>query len=141
MKSFVETVVGGAIGLIALYVVGKVAYQAGKDVARAECEYVALQNKIDSNADRETVTVHGVDDNGEEVTKTIVKKESTVEFIPATPAKKQSKLSMALGAMKLFHRKDSVIGDLVKHPEAHKIEAFVEGGDLCINVSKRPASA
>lgn len=141
MKSFVETVVGGAIGLIALYVVGRVTYQAGKDVARAECEYEALQNKIDSNDDRETVTVHGVDDNGVEVTKTIVKKESTVEFVPATPAKKPSKLSMALGTMKLFHRKDSVIGDLVKHPEAHKIEAFVDGDDLKINVRKRPAIA
>lgn len=140
MKSFVETVVGGAIGLIALYVVGKVAYQAGKEVAKAECEYETLRDKIDSNGDHETVTIHGVDENGEEVTKTIVK-EPTVQFVPVTPAKKPGKLSMALGAMKLLRRKDSVIGDLVKHPEAHKIEAFVDGDDLRINVKKRPLLA
>lgn len=140
MKSFVETVVGGAIGLIALYVVGKVAYQAGKDVAKAECEREALRDKIDSNGDHETVTLHGVDANGEEVTTTIVK-ESAVQATSNRPAKKSGRLSMALGAMKLFRRKDSVIGDLVKHPEAHKIEAFVDGEDLRINVRKRPLLA
>lgn len=131
MKSFVETVVGGAIGLIALYVVGKVAYQAGKEVAKAECEYEALRDEIDGNDTK---------DNGKEVTETIAK-ESDVQNIPVTPAKKSGKLSMALGAAKLFRRKDSVIGDLVKHPEAHKIEAFVDGDDLRINVKKRPLLA
>lgn len=42
VKSFVKTVVGGAIGLIALYVVGRVAYQAGHDVAVAEQHYNRL---------------------------------------------------------------------------------------------------
>lgn len=137
MKSFVETVVGGAIGLIALYVVGKVAYQAGKEVAKAECEYEALRDKIDGNGTTETVTMHGVNGNGEEIVETIAK-ESTADSVSNRPAKKAGKLSMAFGAMKLLRRKDSVIGDLVKHPEAHKIEAFVDGEDLRINVRKRP---
>lgn len=140
MKSFVETVVGGAIGLIALYVVGKVAYQAGKEVAKAECEYAALREKMDGDDTSETVTLHGVDENGEEVTTTIAK-ESAVQAVSNPPIKKAGKLSMAFGAMKLLRRKDSVIGNLVKHPEAHKIEAFVDGEDLRINVRKRPLLA
>lgn len=140
MKSFVETVVGGAIGLIALYVVGKVAYQAGKEVAKAECEYEALRNKIGDDDDHETVTVHGVNADGEEVVETIVK-ETTAQAVSNPPVKKPSKLSMMFGAMKLFRRKDSVIGDLVRNPEAHKIEAFVDGDDLRINVRKRPLLA
>lgn len=139
MKSFVETVVGGAIGLIALYVVGKVAYQAGKEVAKAECEYEALR-KDGRDGTRETIALHGIDANGEEVTK-IIERESTEQPVSKRPAKKPGKLSIALNAMKLLRRKDSVIGDLVKHPEAHKIEAFVEGDDLRINVRKRPALA
>lgn len=140
MKSFVETVVGGAIGLIALYVVGKVAYQAGKEMAKAECEYEALRNKTDGDNTSETITLHGADADGEEVAETIMKK-PTAQTTSIRPAKKSGKLAMAFSAMKLLRRKDSVIGDLVKHPEAHKIEAFVEGDDLRINVSKRPAFA
>lgn len=139
MKSFVETVVGGAIGLIALYVVGKVAYQAGKEVAKAECEYEALRQD-GRDGTRETIALHGIDANGEKITK-IIERESTEQPVSKHTAKKPCKLSMALNAMKLLRRKDSVIGDLVKHPEAHKIEAFVEGDDLRINVRKRPALA
>lgn len=140
MKSFLETMIGGAIGLMALYIVGTVAYHAGKEVAKAECEYEALRNKIDEDDVSESTTVHGDNDNGEPVTETFDRK-ADVKLVPVQPARKAGKLSMAFNAMKLFRRKDSVIGDLVKHPEAHKIEAFVEGDDLRINVSKRPAFA
>ena len=36
MKTFLKTLIGGALGLGALYVVGKVCYEAGKDVAEVE---------------------------------------------------------------------------------------------------------
>lgn len=140
MKSFLETVIGGTIGLMALYVVGKAAYHAGKEVAKAECEYEALRNKIDKEDISESATVHGDNDNGELVAETFDRK-ADVKLSPVQPTRKPGKLSMAFNAVKLFRRKDSVIGDLVKHPEAHKIEAFVEGDDLRINVSKRPAFA
>ena len=48
MKGFVGTVVSGAIGLAALYVVGKIAFQAGHDIAEAECRYEQLQRGIDA---------------------------------------------------------------------------------------------
>lgn len=36
MKTFMKTLIGGALGLGALYVVGKICYEAGKDVAEVE---------------------------------------------------------------------------------------------------------
>ncbi len=140
MKSFLETVIGGAIGMIALYVVGKVAYQAGKEVAKAECEYEALRKDVNKDGSGTTVA-HGVNQDGEEVSVVWERTDADSKQTPGSCSKRSGKLSMALNAMKLFRRKDSVIGDLVKHPEAHKIEAFVEGNDLHINVSKRPAFA
>lgn len=41
LKKVVETIVGGAIGMIALYAVAKVAYSAGQDVAKAEYRHSA----------------------------------------------------------------------------------------------------
>lgn len=134
MKTFLETVIGGAVGAIALYVVGKVAYQAGKEMAKAECEYEALHKEGDKNKS-DTAIAHGVNQDGEEADA------ESKQNIVRVPREHSSKLSMALNAVKLFRRKDSVIGNLMKHPEDHKIEAFVEGGDLRINVSKRPAFA
>lgn len=141
MKSFLETVIGGAIGMIALYVVGKVAYQAGKEVAKAECEYEALRKDVNKGGSGTTVT-HGVNQDGEEVSVVWERTDADSKQIPVrVPMKRSGKLSTALNAVKLLRRKDSVIGDLVKHPEAHKIEAFVEGDNLRINVCKRPAFA
>lgn len=48
MKGFVGTVLSGAIGLAALYVVGKIAFQAGHDIAEAECKYEQLQRGINA---------------------------------------------------------------------------------------------
>lgn len=145
MKSFLENVIGGAVGLIALYVVGKVAYQAGKEMAKAECEYEALRKEVDKDSNKDgsgTTVAHGVNQDGEEVSVVLERTDADSKQNPVrVPMKRSGKLSMALGAMKLFRRRDSVIGDLVKHPEAHKIEAFVEGDDLRINVCKRPAFA
>ena len=36
MGSFVKTVVGGALAILALYAVGKATYQLGKEVAQEE---------------------------------------------------------------------------------------------------------
>ncbi len=145
MKSFLKTVIGGAIGLMALYVVGKVTYQVGKDMGRAETEYEHLQDRVDRH-DSDTTAFHSENQDGEDVSVASVQDETEVpneENLRKVPMKRSGKLSMALSALKLFRHKESksVIGDLVKHPEAHKIEAFVEGGDLRINVSKRPAFA
>lgn len=134
MKTFVETVVGGAIGLIALYVVSKVAFQAGQELATAECAYKELQKKTTKHDEKEKTE----DASPSEPDET----ESSKDGIILEPvSKKPGKLSLAFAAMKLFRQKDSVIGNLIKHPEDHKIEAFVDGEDIHIDVRKRSAFA
>ena len=59
---------------------------------------------------------------------------------PAGQIRKPVKFSVLLGVTKLLRRKDSVLRNLVKHPEAHKIEAYIEGEGLRINVRKRPSA-
>ncbi len=129
MGSFVKTVVGGALAILALYAVGKTAYQLGKEVAQEEARLHELRENTESNG-------AAPEENEPEETDGT----PTAQEEPAEPIRKPGKLSMLLGATKLLRRKDSVLGNLVKHPEAHKIEAYVEGEGLRINVRKRPAA-
>ena len=128
MKGFVGTVVSGAIGLAALYVVGKIAFQAGHDIAEAECRYEQLQRGIEHKTNKSDVIV--VDDPEETV-------EETAEVVPE---KKQSKLGMLFGLRKLLGKKgSSVVGDLLQNPDKHVIEACVKGREIHVNVKPRTA--
>jgi len=128
MKGFVGTVVSGAIGLAALYVVGKIAFQAGHDIAEAECRYEQLQRGIDAKTDRKEAIV--LDNPDEDV-------EAPTEVVPE---KKQSKLGMLFGLRKLLSKKGgSVVGDLIQNPESHVIEACVKGREIHVNVKPRTA--
>ena len=128
MKGFVGTVVSGAIGLAALYVVGKIAFQAGHDIAEAECRYEQLQRGIEHKTNKSDVIV--VDDPEETA-------EETAEVVPE---KKQSKLGMLFGLRKLLGKKGgSVVGDLLQNPENHVIEACVKGWEIHVNVKPRTA--
>lgn len=128
MKGFVGTVVSGAIGLAALYVVGKIAFQAGHDIAEAECRYEQLQRGIEHKTNKNDVIV--VDDPEETA-------EETAEVVPE---KKQSKLGMLFGLRKLLGKKGgSVVGDLLQNPENHVIEACVKGREIHVNVKPRTA--
>lgn len=128
MKGFVGTVVSGAIGLAALYVVGKIAFQAGHDIAEAECRYEQLQRGIEHKTNKSDVIV--VDDPEETV-------EETAEVVQE---KKQSKLGMLFGLRKLLGKKGgSVVGDLLQNPENHVIEACVKGREIHVNVKPRTA--
>lgn len=128
MKGFVGTVVSGAIGLAALYVVGKIAFQAGHDIAEAECRYEQLQRGIDAKTNRKEAIV--LDDPDEAV-------EAPAEVVPE---KKQSKLGMLFGLRKLLGKKGgSVVGDFIQNPEKHVIEACVKGREIHVNVKPRTA--
>jgi len=128
MKGFVGTVVSGAIGLAALYVVGKIAFQAGHDIAEAECRYEQLQRGIDAKTDRKEAIV--LDDSDEDA-------KTPAEVVPE---KKQSKLGMLFGLRKLLSKKGgSVVGDLIQNPEKHVIEACVKGREIHVNVKPRTA--
>lgn len=126
MKGFVGTVVSGAIGLAALYVVGRVAFQAGHDIAEAECRYEQLQRGIDAKTGKKDAIV--IEDSEEVV-------EEPAEIVPE---KKQSKLGMLFGLRKVFGKKGtSVVGDLLQNPENHVIEACVKGREIHVNVKPR----
>lgn len=128
MKGFVGTVVSGAIGLAALYVVGKIAFQAGHDIAEAECRYEQLQRGIDAKTDRKEAIVLADPDEDAEASAEVV------------PEKKQSKLGILFGLRKLFGKKgSSVVGDLIQNPENHVIEACVKGREIHVNVKPRTA--
>lgn len=130
MESFVKTVVGGMIGIAALYVVGKVAYQAGHDMAEMECRYRAMEKK--AHAD--------IQNGEEEATQEPTEAEETEEQAIIVPeVKKQSKLGMMLGLKRMMGKKESVLGKLIHHPEAHRIEAFVQGEEIHVNVKPRTA--
>ena len=128
MKGFVGTVVSGAIGLAALYVVGKIAFQAGHDIAEAECRYEQLQRGIDAKTDRKEAIVLADPDEDAEASAEVV------------PEKKQSKLGILFGLRKLLGKKGgSVVGDLIQNPENHVIEACVKGREIHVNVKPRTA--
>lgn len=132
MKGFVGTVLSGAIGLAALYVVGKIAFQAGHDIAEAECKYEQLQRGINAK----TVKTAKPEPPDEEEEADI--SEETTDI--AIPEKKQSKLGMLFGLRKMLSKKGgSVVGDLIQNPENHVIEACVKGREIHVNVKPRTA--
>lgn len=129
MKGFVGTVLSGAIGLAALYVVGKIAFQAGHDIAKAECKYEQLQRGISAKTAKPE-TSDEEEENG-------IPEETTDMAIPE---KKQSKLGMLFGLRKMLSKKGgSVVGDLIQNPENHVIEACVKGREIHVNVKPRTA--
>ena len=129
MKGFVGTVLSGAIGLAALYVVGKIAFQAGHDIAEAECKYEQLQRGISAKTAKP--------ESPDEEEETDIPEETTDIAIPE---KKQSKLGMLFGLRKMLPKKcGSVVGDLIQNPENHVIEACVKGREIHVNVKPRTA--
>lgn len=129
MKSFVNTVVGGAIGLIALYVVGRVAYQAGQDMAQAEQRYEEVCKK--------TKTIESKLNCGEEAPS--LEEAKSLAVIEDEPVHRTSKFGLLFGIKRLISKKESVIGRLVHNPEAHRIEAFIEGDEIKLNVKPKTA--
>ena len=129
MKGFVGTVLSGAIGLAALYVVGKIAFQAGHDIAKAECKYEQLQRGISAKTAKPE-TSDEEEENG-------IPEETTDMAISE---KKQSKLGMLFGLRKMLSKKGgSVVGDLIQNPENHVIEACVKGREIHVNVKPKTA--
>ena len=107
MKQFFSTLIGGALGLVALYVVGKVAYQTGYDICDLE-------------------------HRREELEKEVPTEEKEPESEPEAPKKKR--LGILNGV-----KKASVISRLIKHPDDHRIEAYVDGEDVQVRIKPRSA--
>lgn len=132
MKSFVSTVVGGAIGLIALYVVGRVAYQAGHDMAQAEQHYENVRKKT---AELES----SKKEDGGHLEPAAEEEPKEMTIVETAPIRRQNKLGLMMGLKRLMNKKEGVLGRLVHHPEDHRIEAFVDGDELKVSVKPRTA--
>ena len=117
MSSFIKTIVGGAIGFAALYVVGRVAYQVGHDVAEIEHR------------------------QADDLQKTKEEEKSASENSSAMviPVPKKSLLSSIFGIKHLIGKKESVLGRLIHHPEMHQIEAYIDGEELRVKVKPKAA--
>lgn len=135
VKSFVSTVVGGAIGLIALYVVGRVAYQAGHDVAMAEQRY----NRLLKESETKEIPTHEEHDEQNEPHASENDDVTHVELVPVKRQSRLAKLGAMLGIGKLAAKKDSVLGRLIRNPEAHRIEAYVDGDEVRVNIKPQTA--
>jgi len=128
LKKIVETIVAGTIGFAALYVVAKLSYNAGHEIAQTEryCEELAKYK----NAEESTI----LEKNKEEGGKTL-----ETPCAPK-PVKKYGKLNLFLGIKSMMGRgsgNGSVLGDLVEDPEGHKLEAYINEGEVHINIKKR----
>ena len=134
-KKLVEVVVCGAIGAAALYVVGKIAYQAGREMGHEESRYRAMHQTNVKHQKPEPVQEEPKSVATETALTVVEEAEPHVE-----PRKKQNKLSLLFGAGKLFGTKRTVLGQLVRNPEDHKFEAYVEGDELQIHVKRKEAS-
>lgn len=134
-KKLAEVVVCGAIGAAALYVVGKIAYQAGREMGHEESRYRAMHQTNVEHKKPEHVQEEPESAATETALTVVEEAEPHVE-----PRKKQSKLSLLFGAGRLFGSKRTVLGQLVRNPEDHKFEAYVEGDELQIHVKRKEAS-
>ncbi len=120
MKKFLETMLEGAAGLLVIYVVGKAAYEAGKETGREEARYEELKRKNRETESAETVSAE---------------EQAGISLVPD---KKPGKLSIltALPFVAAGKRR-SVLRNIVQNPEDHRFEAFVEGNELHVRVGPR----
>lgn len=127
-RKMVETFISGAIGLAALYVVAKVAYEAGHDMAEVERRFEEQygSEECDSDKTEDDTELNGVaQETGEKAKR------------PTMPAK-PSKLGMFLSIRKFFGKGPaSVLGGLMSNPEDHQLEAYMQQGEVHINIKKR----
>ena len=107
IKTFIKVVVGGAIGAAALYAVGKIAYEAGHDMAEMECRYEAMRKKVEApKAAKNDEEPAAAEETAEEQ-----------DDILVPEARKPGKLKTVMNLIKLGRNKDSVVGNLINNNE------------------------
>lgn len=165
MKTFLKTLIGGALGLGALYAVGKICYEAGKEVGQVEQQ---LETKTKENVEKaqgaDTDGDHVVSDFGDdrkiedetETTDEKVRKareqfdkdldeaweKHTKPTLIGKAVNKFRNLKKLMKAGKIFGgggRKPGVLSTLLNNPEGTRIEAFVKDGGVQIHVQPNAA--
>ena len=157
MNVFLRTVIGGALGLGALYAVGKICYEAGKDVAEVErqlreekpeepgVQHVE-QMKMDLYAGGEKIsTVDETPENAKAEMSEAIDNAWEKNTKPAMLGRLVNKVKNAklfLTAKKAFDKsskKPGILSSLLTNPDGARIEAFVRDGGVQISVKPRAA--
>lgn len=122
MKKFIETVVGGTVGLLALYVVARVAYETGHRMGVTECQYEQMKQV----PEKERPAVQ------EPETQEIVPEPVEAPKLARKPSRfgMLSKIGKAVGGR-------GVIGRILKNPDEQRVEMYVEGDTFRIDVSPK----
>ena len=122
-KKAVETIVGGAVGVVALFVVAKVAYTVGQEITDVEHRYNDLASRSKKLAALENAAEKDV---------------ALVADAPPMLPKRRSTLGMLTGLKGIFGKgAPSVMGDFVSSPEEHKLEAYIHEGEIRIDIKKK----
>ena len=157
MKTFLKTLIGGALGLGALYVVGKICYEAGKDVAEVERQLREKEPEKtdDQHVDHIMTDLYSFGEKVETIDETLENakaemSEAIDEAVekntkPTAFGKLLSKVRNArffLEAKKAFdksNRQPGILSSLLTNPDGARIEAFVRDGGVQISVKPRAA--
>lgn len=150
MKSLLKTLVQGALGIGALYVVGKLCYEAGKEVGEIECQLQA-QMPMDKPEDEHPEEKDGrAEEKAEQVQMDLDEeappKEKEGGIVGSRIRRTMDKIAnmrMFVRAKKAFgggeKRKPGILATLLNNPDGAKIEAFIKNGSVQINVQPRAA--
>jgi hypothetical protein len=168
MRTFFKTLISGALGIGALYVVGKVCYEAGKEMAEVERQLAVKKAEMEKN------DVKG----GEQLTMDIdeAAESDSVDFEPEKKEHsdytiseeefndiwerhteytafgklinrirdKTQGLRTLIRARKTLSEKSKspgVLGTLLKNPDGAKIEACIMNGGVRINVTPKASGS
>jgi len=155
MKAFLKTLIGGALGLGTLYVVGRICFEAGKDVAEVERQLANQdESKVDGGKSEHKGSFEeasGSMDNSpaesaehetaDEVLDT--QRKSEKQTVIGRTLSKIKNAKLFLRAKKAFEgkgdRSPGILGSLLTNPDGAKIEAYVRNGGVQISV--RPKAA
>ena len=146
MKAFLKTLLGGALGLGALYVVGKICYEAGKDVA--EVERQLREGKPEEpgiqHVEQMKMDLYSGCEKIETAEETAIT-EAEVASKPSMIGRLVDKVKNAklfLTAKKAFDKSGKtpgILSSLLTNPDGARIEAFVRDGGVQISVKPRAA--
>lgn len=147
LSKIASNVVSGAIGLIALYVVAKLAYKVGSDMANMENRYKSIAKKASElehqSRKMDTDGKKKIDDNQPAALEEAKAEEQSTDdevivvedVVSKKPVRKKGFFSHLKGMIN--HGRTGVIKELLRNPEGHRMEACVNGGAVDIRISKR----
>ena len=154
MKPFVKMLIGGALGAGALYIVGKICYEAGRESAEIERqlqEGIKLKEETDRLfdiakedgvvSDSENTPDHHIDNVSEKSSDDVAEQHNKSNSF-GRMFDKVKNAKMFLTVKKAFNhqdRKPGILGSLLTNPDGAKIEAIVKDGGVQISIKPRAA--